>query len=212
MWEEQFDLYCPVLDAVEGAVRKPKTTDRRVAKTRVLLREALTTLIREKPYERVTVSEILARANVGRSTFYTHFRDKDELLLTGIDELLHTARSAAPGAIGPERILRFSLPVLEHVEKHRRAGLGVMGAAGWRVIHGRLRQALARLLAGDVRAVLPQRARAGSVPPELLAESIAAAFVLTLHWWVEQGSRVRAGEANEIFRALTLPVLNRTVG
>lgn len=173
----------------------------------MLLREALAALLREKPYERVTVNDILGRANVGRSTFYTHFRDKDALLAAGIDELLHAARSGPLRAAGPERILQFSLPVLEHVDGHRRSGLGAMGVAGWRVIHGRLRQALARLLAPEVRAALPRGAPARSVPPGLLAEWIAGTFVLTLHWWVEQGSRVSAREANDVFRALTLPIL-----
>jgi len=51
--------------------------DRRVQKTRTLLHEALVSLIREKPYDEMVVKEILDRANVGRSTFYTHYRNKD---------------------------------------------------------------------------------------------------------------------------------------
>ena len=69
------------------------TKDRRVERTRGLLRGALASLIHEKPYERIVVKEILARANVGRSTFYAHFRDKDELLYSGIAEIV---RGSAP--------------------------------------------------------------------------------------------------------------------
>src|SRR6516164_2810623 len=50
--------------------------DRRIEKTQALLHEALGALIREKPYDEIVLKEILDRANVGRSTFYTHFRDK----------------------------------------------------------------------------------------------------------------------------------------
>ena len=57
-----------------------RSTDRRVQKTQDLLHGALASLIHEKSYDAIVVKEILARANVGRSTFYTHFRDKDELL------------------------------------------------------------------------------------------------------------------------------------
>src|SRR5215469_931964 len=50
--------------------------DRRVQRTRDLLHEALGSLIREKPYDEIAVKEILDRANVGRSTFYLHFRTR----------------------------------------------------------------------------------------------------------------------------------------
>ncbi|MGE5109488.1 MAG: TetR/AcrR family transcriptional regulator [Acidobacteriaceae bacterium] len=57
-------------------------------KTQNLLRDALVALISEKPYDSIVVKEILDRANVGRSTFYMHFRDKDDLLLSGIQQML----------------------------------------------------------------------------------------------------------------------------
>ena len=65
-----------------------KHPDRRVRRTRELLHGALSSLIHEKPYEGIVVKEILARANVGRSTFYAHFRDKQGLLETGVRDVL----------------------------------------------------------------------------------------------------------------------------
>ncbi len=64
--------------------------DRRIQKTQRLLREALASLIREKPYNSIVVKQILDHANVGRSTFYTHFRDKDDLLVSCIHDMLHS--------------------------------------------------------------------------------------------------------------------------
>ncbi len=91
---------------------KQRTKDRRAEKTEALLREALGALIREKSYDDIVVKEILARADVGRSTFYAHFHDKDELLLSGIQDMLRSAQSR-------EGIVWFSLPILEHIEEHR---------------------------------------------------------------------------------------------
>jgi AcrR family transcriptional regulator len=54
----------------------------------MLVRSALATLVSEKPYEDIVVKEILHRANIGRSTFYTRFGDKDELLLSCIHDML----------------------------------------------------------------------------------------------------------------------------
>jgi AcrR family transcriptional regulator len=62
--------------------------DSRVQRTQRALHEALIGLVREKDYDRIAVREILARAHVGRSTFYAHFADKDELLVKGIEQIL----------------------------------------------------------------------------------------------------------------------------
>jgi AcrR family transcriptional regulator len=61
--------------------------DRRVQKTRKLLQDALIELVGEKGYESITIQEILDKANVGRSTFYAHFQDKDQLLHSILDRL-----------------------------------------------------------------------------------------------------------------------------
>ncbi|MBI3439910.1 MAG: TetR family transcriptional regulator, partial [Proteobacteria bacterium] len=83
--------------------------DRRIQKTRQLLHDALASLIREKPYDAISVSDVLERANVGRSTFYMHFRDKDELLASGIRAIVR-AGGPADGAAPTEGLLSFSLP------------------------------------------------------------------------------------------------------
>lgn len=80
-----------------------------------LLREALVSLIAEKPYDTIVVKEILDRANVGRSGFDTHFRDKDDLLVSGIHDMLGEVPSPMrTGSRSRDRILWFSLPIFEH--------------------------------------------------------------------------------------------------
>ena len=66
-----------------------KKTDRRVERTRQLLRDALVSLILEKGYQKITVQDIIDKANVGRSTFYSHYQDKEDLLFSGFDELAY---------------------------------------------------------------------------------------------------------------------------
>src|SRR5690242_15633867 len=62
-------------------------TDRRVRRTRRALQNALVGLIAERGYPRTTVQDVLDRADVGRSTFYAHFRDKDALFASCFDDL-----------------------------------------------------------------------------------------------------------------------------
>lgn len=65
-----------------------KPFDRRVRRTRHALENALISLILEKGYEAVTIEEITDRADLGRTTFYLHFRDKEELLMNAIDTMI----------------------------------------------------------------------------------------------------------------------------
>ncbi len=52
--------------------------DRRVQRTRELLQKALIELIGERKYDALTIEDIAHRANVGRTTFYLHYRSKDD--------------------------------------------------------------------------------------------------------------------------------------
>jgi AcrR family transcriptional regulator len=98
----------------------PETADRRVQRTKASLHDALIGLAREKPYPSIAVKEILDRANVGRSTFYTHFSDKDDLLESGIHEILGSIQSQPRSGSHLERAVAFSLPLLKHIDEHRR--------------------------------------------------------------------------------------------
>jgi len=79
--------------------------DRRVRRTRRILIEALIALILEKGYSKITVQDILDRADVGRSTFYDHFRDREALLVACFDNVRDESRreiDAMPGASPPD--------------------------------------------------------------------------------------------------------------
>ncbi|MFE3195659.1 TetR/AcrR family transcriptional regulator [Nocardia sp. NPDC059240] len=74
--------------------------DRRVRRTRMALHRALIELMQQQPYTRITVRDIIDRADVGRSTFYAHYRDKDDLLLVSCIEHVR-GELAAQAARGP---------------------------------------------------------------------------------------------------------------
>lgn len=187
-----------------------KSKDRRIQKTQALLHEALGSLIREKPYDDIVVKEILDRANVGRSTFYMHFSDKDELLATAIHEMLgtvHTSETQAP-ARTPERIIRFSVPFFEHIHRHREAGVGGMGPRGRAIVHEHLRKVLAEQVAQDIGKVFQGRRKpVCQIPPGLLVQYVASTFVVVLDWWVESNSALSPKQVNDLFRALVVPSL-----
>lgn len=196
--------------AIKHESKKP--ADRRIHRTRTLLHEALGSLIREKAYDRITVAEILDRAKVSRSTFYVHFRDKDELLTSSMRALLLGVLSihgrAAAGAA--ERMVAFSLPLLMHISQHRGSTKARLGERGRAILHQHLRRVLSEWIAqvlgrdGDLRSA---RSRQSPIVPELLAQHIASTFVLVLHWWMDHDGTATPAEADRLFRVLVMPVL-----
>lgn len=190
-------------------MQKIRTEDRRIQKTLSSLREALVSLIAEKPYDSIVVKEILDRANVGRSTFYTHYRDKDDLLVTGIYDMLGPIPSPTrTGGRGLDQILWFSLPVFEHHYRHAHAWGDRIGTKGRTILHEHLR----RVLTGIVAQVMKKNCRPGrqslrQMPPEIVSAYVASTFVLVLNWWLDTKMRLPPKEINDVFRRLTSPTL-----
>jgi AcrR family transcriptional regulator len=191
-------------------VPKDNRIDRRIQKTRGLLHGALASLIHEKSYDAIVVKEILARANVGRSTFYSHFRDKDDLLDRGVRDMLRACAAAAPAratASAAERVLRFSLPLFAHIEQMRGARTPTPGAREQGVMHEHLERALAELIADELGRSGACHRNADAVPRDLLAWHVASTFVRVLDWWMASAEPIPATRANDLYRALVLPAL-----
>ena len=187
--------------------------DRRVGRTRALLHEALFRLLGDRDYHRISVTEILESANVGRSTFYTHFPDKDALFASAVQEMLESVRpggkAGAGAGAGAERIIGFSLPLLEHIQRHRGAAGAHMGERGRAALHAHFRRVLADWISEEVGGAkaAARAAAAGRLAPDLLARFVASTFVLVLDWWVERKCALSPAEADRLFRSLALPAM-----
>ncbi|HEX2780974.1 MAG TPA: hypothetical protein VHM30_15850 [Gemmatimonadaceae bacterium] len=123
------------------------------------------------------------------------------------------ARRANAALRARERVIRFSGPIFEEVERTHAEGAAVGDDAAQGAAHARLRELLADLILADLRA-LPRRA--GDAPPtieyELLARWVASTFVVVLDWWRQSATQLPAREANDRFRALVLPALGDVLG
>lgn len=179
--------------------------DRRVARTRTALADALVALIRRKPYERITVEDILAEADVGRATFYAHYASKDDLLRRSLDRLRAHLVAAFDGSVdtpfpldaswSPSRTLFEHVAVFADIQAALRQGPG--GAV--------LRNAMDEAIAGYLRTVLP--ARVGTLPRELVIIDMVSRVNTALRWWLEHRPGMSAEEAHAVFeRLLTDPL------
>ncbi|WP_236517734.1 TetR/AcrR family transcriptional regulator [Sandaracinus amylolyticus] len=166
-------------------------------RTHRALREALFAAMRERGFDAVSVQAICARANVGRSTFYAHFADKEDLLVSGFDELREQLRAHV--AVEGAGTLRFVRPLLAHVREHwwipRSLGAGRAGL----VVRERLLEVIEDLVRDDLRA------RGAS--EELAVRYLAGAFSETVRFWLESERPIEVEEVARRFDEMSRPVL-----
>ena len=206
--------------------------DRRVQKTHKLLQDALIELVAEKGYATITIQEILDRANVGRSTFYAHFQDKDQLLhsiLNRLDELFEQHRKQildaaknVGNADDTDLTLGLSptLSLFQFVRQNDRFFKAMLGNRGYGIfakpvydyvfahVHGMFTEpvhadALAHLH-GSFK--MPRsRGKYGSLESEIAAHYFVSALMGLLVWWVEKDMPCTAEEIDQLFRELAMP-------
>lgn len=181
--------------------KTPKTSDRRVQRTRHALRQALLALLLERDWEAVSVQDVCDRADVGRSTFYVHFADKEDLLLGGIDELraalLHP-HAAAPQA-GP---LPFVRGLVAHAHAQRSLFRALVGRHGGQAVLRSFRELVVDLVRHDLAGLAP-----GGPHLEPAARFIAGGLLEVLSWWLESKSALGPDQIERWFLELSTPVM-----
>ena len=195
-----------------------RIADRRVQRTQKLLHQALMSLILEKKYETITVQEILDRADVGRSTFYLHFRDKDELLVSGFQylrsflESVEEASATIPGK-SYERTIGFSLAMFEHAQGYWRVNRALLGSSAEVVVRRQIHSVLAGVVRREVQREWQRRKRGdGGVSPELLSHFLVSTFVSVLTWWLNSKNPMPPKDIDVAYRHLVLPSLASILG
>lgn len=190
-----------------------KTIDRRIERTRTVLHNALVSLIKKKDYRSITIQEIIDEANVGRSTFYTHFEDKDDLLLSGMHDLrdmLESSKKRKTEVSGKpyERVIGFSLAMFEHANEYREVYRALVRSQAGGLVLQFIPAMLAGLIRDEVTSELRRQGRREPViHPDLFVHFIASAFVSVLSWWLDSDRPAPPGEIDVIFRALIVPSL-----
>jgi AcrR family transcriptional regulator len=190
--------------------------DRRVNRTRRLLRAALMALILEKGYDAVTVEDITQRADLGRTTFYLHYKDKEELLLESIETTAQDLKaqitrllseSAAPLGSDPLQAqpgAQASLPiylVFQHAADNADLyhiilkGEGATKTAN--LLHDIISTAAAefftRRTAREGLSVQP------TLPVEIISNYFAGSLLAIITWWLERKMPYTAQQMTEMF-------------
>jgi AcrR family transcriptional regulator len=183
--------------------------DARVRRSRDRLGDALVALIQEKQFDAITVQDVLDRAGVSRSTFYAHFRDKDDLFLSDADEFfVHMSLALERAGDRSARLVPVR-ELLEHVAAER-AFVDALAESGQleRVLElGRAHfaQGIERRLAAH-----PEARRLTPAIRALSAQALAGAFLALLTSWLRARERESPERVDEFFHQLAWAGLEGT--
>jgi AcrR family transcriptional regulator len=179
-----------------------RSIDRRVSRTTKTLHHALISLILKKNYEAITVQEICDSANVGRSTFYTHYTSKDDLHQRGIENLRRVLSDGRSDALADHgdirgRSLSFSRTLFEHARDRNDLFRALAGSRGGTVALDTIR----RIISDVVRDELAETADK-SMPRELIVQFVVGAYMAVLTWWLDKGAKLPPAKIDAMFRHL----------
>lgn len=183
--------------------------DRRSQRTRQLLGQALTGLMGERRYDTITVQDIIDRANVGRSTFYAHYLDKEDLLVSEFTRVLELLTHPIEPP-GPQRLLALA-PFFEHVRGHQHLYRALLRGGALDVILKTSRERFRRQIEQRIQALLPAGQTPGA-PPELVADYLAGAILSLLTWWMDNQMALSSEQMEALFHQLVQPGVQATLG
>lgn len=170
--------------------------DRRVVRTRDKLGDALVALLHEKHFEEITVQDVLDRAGVGRSTFYAHYRDKQDLFLSDVEDFLEWVSTALNRQnAAPKRLLPVR-EFFEHIRQMREFHAALSKS-------GKLDDVLA-LARGFFARSIEERltlARLQMTPERRSAQAhaLAGSLCSLLDWWIAKGMKTDPQKIDELF-------------
>lgn len=179
----------------------PRKPDRRVAHTRNRLGDALIELLQTKPFDDITVREVLARARVGRSTFYEHYRDKNDLFLSDADQFFESMSTLLLRQNDPSARVAPVAELFAHVAAARDLYAALVEA-------GRIHEVRDLGEAHFARAIaerLARTRRASVLTPEArcaLAQGMSGSLFSLLTWWMRQGMTTTPAEMDRLFHGM----------
>ena len=178
-----------------------KKTDARVRRTRDALGDALVALMQEKPFETITIQDVLDRAHVSRSTFYSHYSDKDDLLMSDADEFFEAlSMSLSAHADKSDRVF----PVQEffgHLADVQPFYKALVKSGKFQENMDLARGHFAR----GIERRLSELPRAQTIPAHersAVAFTHAGAMLSLLAWWLDRGMRETPAEMDELFHRM----------
>jgi AcrR family transcriptional regulator len=171
--------------------------DPRVRRTRDALGDALVKLILERPFDSITVQDVLDSAGVSRSTFYTHYRDKDDLFMSDVEKFFEHMAGLLAARREPSRRVAAVRELFTHIAEAREFYSSLVRANKINDVlelgQGHYARAIERRLAelAPARALTPA-----------IAHALAGTLFSLLAWWIDHGAATSPAEMDDLFHDL----------
>lgn len=187
-----------------------QSIDRRITRTRIAIRNAFVSLIEEKGFDGLTISDIAARADINRGTFYLHYRDKYELLERTIDEVVQdfenivigTKPLTTPDFASTDQPLPIIVETFHYIKANERLIRALFSLSGANNLIMKIRKEMNKNLIPRLQN--GQNEENFLVPKEYLIAYIMHAHLGIIQSWLESGCQETPQEMAAILSQLSM--------
>lgn len=186
-----------------------KAADRRVLRTKRMIRDALTELMEEKGFEGITVRDLTEKASINRGTFYLHYRDKYDLLeqseadiITGIQEIVHEIKpKVAVGYISQDQPFPIIVKLFEFIHENASFMKVILGPKGDASLQVKIKELIKKTFIQKIEEDI--KIEEMMVPLDFFLSYVSAAHLGVIQHWLESGMEKSPQEMTLILAKMT---------
>ena len=174
---------------------RPKL-DRRIRRTRDALGDALIALMHEKPFAEINVQDVLDRAQISRSTFYTHYSGKNDLLLSDAEDFFEMMAFQIPRKGECSNRVAPVCEMFTHIGKVREFYATIVASGK---LHDILELGHGYFARGIEQRLTHFKPDLGAKQRAALAHGFAGAFISLMSWWIHHGMSPSPEQIDELY-------------
>jgi AcrR family transcriptional regulator len=177
--------------------------DRRSEKTKEAIEQSFYQLLSEKKYREITIQDILDRANVGRSTFYSHFHTKDELVTTICLKLFE--RAHANGTLESSTAIAG---LLHHIRENRKIIRGIFFSSSGELFENVFKKYFNTKIESAFLSSYTEKET--GIPKDFLLNHISGSFIELVKWWDKNNMKQTPEELTKYFLSVISPITDQS--
>ena len=181
--------------------------DKRELKTRKALYDAFEVCLKEKDYNAISVSDLLIKGSISRSTFYSHFKSKDDVLKALCNEIFehvfaptHTKESdhdfSSSSSFDYSRMITH---VFYHFYDDRELISAILLSSGASIFLETLKEKSLPLFTACIKSHIFYKE---DIPEDMQTHQLSESFVSLIRYWVEEGCKLSPEELMNYFNKL----------
>ncbi len=174
--------------------------DRRLLKTRQAVFEAFARLLQKQKYSSITIQDIIDKANIGRTTFYSHFETKDDLMIAFIDMIFESLKLSESIAFDTASLSA----IFSHINENSRLIKDIINTECSELLFRKFKNYWNEIVAlGDYTPSAGQI----KVPVEILANHMSTTLIELIKWWLNSNTSYSSEQMAQYYINLILPII-----